>query len=334
MRAFDTRRATTGWRASIEVNIGREPRVSVGAAPPLADADSTMKRKTLESGALALLGLGIGANAVLGPLVLGVIRFHVSSAMENQLIGGELVSLFLAAPAAILAAVLWWRSHPAAPVIALGASLYALYTYPQYVVGPQYERYAGNSEFFFPLYLTLILLALGVTIVAWSRLGRMKLPELSRPLRAFLSAVLSFVSVAFALAWVGSIAAVLGGSPTIGEYQQDQTLFWLIRLMDLGIVIPVGLLTAIGLMRRASWSSRMAYAVVGFQTLLVSAVASMAVVMSKRDDPGANPVLMGVTLVTSVVLAVIFFRLVQVLMRGERFGNAALRHLVGNLKEA
>lgn len=293
-----------------------------------------MNRRTLEATALALLGLGIGANAVLGPLVLNVIRFHVSAPMENQLLGGEVVSLLLVAPAAIFAALLWSRSHPVAPVIALGASLYALYTYPQFVVGPQYERYAGNNEFFFPLYLALILLALGITITAWSRLRGMRLPDLSRPLRNLFSAVLILVSVVFAFAWIASIAAVLGRAPMIGQYQQDQTLFWLIRLMDLGFVIPAGLLTAAGLLRRASWSPRMAYAFVGIQTLLVAAVASMAMVMSIREDPEANSILTGVTLATSILLAVIFFRLVRALTHSERFGNASSGHLVGDLIEA
>lgn len=297
-------------------------------------SELTMKGKTLETSALALLGVGIGVNAVLGPLVLNVISFHISPVMQNQLLGGELVSLLLVAPAAVLGAVLWWRSHPAAPVIALGASLYALYTYPQFVVGPQYERYAGNNEYFFPLYLTLLLLALGVTVTAWSRLGRMQLPGLSRPLCNFFSGVLIFISVAFALAWIGSIAAVLGRAPVIGSYQQDPTLFWLIRLMDLAFVIPVALLTAVGLLRRASWSPRMAFALIGFETSLVAAVASMAIVMSIRNDPGASSILTGVTIVTSALLAVIFSRLLRALTLSERTGRAGFAQHTGDLKQA
>jgi hypothetical protein len=293
-----------------------------------------MKRKTVETSALALLGLGIGANAVLGPLVLNVIRFHVSPIMQNQLLGGELVSLLLVAPAAMLGALLWWRSHPAAPVIALGASLYALYTYPQFVVGPQYERYTGNNEYFFPLYLTLILLALGVTITAWSRLGGMKLPGLPRRLGIFFSGVLIFVSIAFAFAWIGSIAAVLSKAPTIDAYQHDPTLFWLIRLMDLGFVIPAALVTAAGLLRRSSWSPLMAFALIGVQTLLVAAVASMAIVMSIREDPGASSALTGVTIVTSLLLAVIFLRLLRALSLNEHVGDSGFGQHVGNLKEA
>ena len=90
--------------------------------------------------ALIVLGVLIAISAVLGPLVLGVVRFHVSAAAEAQLVGGEVVSLLVAAPLAIIAGLLWLRGNPLAPVLALGPSAYSLYMYVQYVVGPQYEQ--------------------------------------------------------------------------------------------------------------------------------------------------------------------------------------------------
>src|SRR4051794_26922096 len=71
-----------------------------------------MKRDRVAAGASTLLGIGIAANALLGPLVLGVIRIRESANMENQLLGGELTSLFLAAPLAIVGGLLWWRGNP------------------------------------------------------------------------------------------------------------------------------------------------------------------------------------------------------------------------------
>lgn len=277
-----------------------------------------MKTRNLGSIALVLLGVGIAGNAVLGPLGLGIIKPHISASMENQLLGGELASLFVAAPVAFVAAILWWRSHPAAQVLALGVSLYSLYTYPQFVIGPQYERYGGNNEYFFPLYLALVLLALGITVIAWARLGELDLPKPSRGVSNVLSGVLIFVSFAFALAWISSIAAVLGRAPLIGEYQQDQTLFWMIRLLDLGFVIPAALITSVGLMRRASWSVRLAYSFVGLQTLLVIAVACMAATMSIRNDAAANSILAETTILIAIVLAAIYWRILRALTPDKR----------------
>ena len=277
-----------------------------------------MKTRNLGSIALVLLGVGIAGNAVLGPLGVGVIKLHISASMENQLLGGEFGSLFVVAPVALLAAILWWRSHPTAPVLALGVALYSLYTYPQFVLGPEYARYSGNNEYFFPLYLTLVLLALGITIIAWGWLGKVNLPQPPRGLSNVFAAVLILVSVVFSFAWISSIAAVLGRTPLVGEYQQDQTLFWMIRLLDLGFVIPAAVLTAVGLMRRAPWSRRLAYAFVGMQTLLMTAVACMAATMSIRNDPGASSVLVETTILLAIVLAAICLRLLRLLARDKR----------------
>jgi hypothetical protein len=53
----------------------------------------------------------------------------------------------------------------------------------------------------------------------------------------------------------------------------------------------------------------------------------------RRDKQAKTLILTGVTLATSILLAVIFFRLVQALTHSERFGNAGFEQLVGDLKE-
>lgn len=232
--------------------------------------------------ALICLGVLVAASAMLGPLVLGVVRFHVSAGAEAQLVGGEIVSLLVVAPLAVIAGVLWLRGNALAPALALGPAGYSLYMYVQYIVGPQYERYPGNNEYAFPLYLTLIILSWGIGLSAWRALATTPLPPLSSGTRRALAALMLVLNVMFTFAWISSIVAVLAGpstTPVWQEYEQDQTLFWLVRAMDLGFVIPASFAVAVGLLRRTTWAVTLAYAFLGFQTLMVAAVAGMAMMM-------------------------------------------------------
>ena len=56
---------------------------------------------------------GLLVNTILGPLVLDAIDYPISQTIENQLIGLELVSVFVVAPLCAAAAVLGGRGHPA-----------------------------------------------------------------------------------------------------------------------------------------------------------------------------------------------------------------------------
>lgn len=56
-----------------------------------------------------VLGPGVAASAILGPLGLGVIRFRTPPNMESQFVGGEIVSLIVVALLANMAGGLWLR---------------------------------------------------------------------------------------------------------------------------------------------------------------------------------------------------------------------------------
>jgi hypothetical protein len=236
----------------------------------------------------------MAASAILGPLALGRIVFRVSPSAESQLLGGEIVSLVIAAPLGVAAGVLWLRGSRLGPALGIGPALYGLYTYLQFILGPEYSRYPGNNEAYFPLYVALTLLAWVLAVRAWMALDPLSVVQPSTLARRGLAWVLIILNVLFALAWLGSIAAVLGG--TAGpEYTADPTLFWLVRTMDLAFVIPAALITGTGLLRGAVWATRSAYAVTSFQTLEVAAVAAMAAGMTLRGDPAASPPLLGMT---------------------------------------
>jgi hypothetical protein len=90
--------------------------------------------------------------------------------------------------------------------------------------------------------------------------------------------------------------------------------------MDLAFVIPAAFITSVGLLRRAPWATKLTYAVAAFLTLEVGAVAGMSIAMTLRDDPAADPALLVVTVVSTLALAAVYARLLQVAQRAGTAG--------------
>ena len=81
------------------------------------------------------------------------------------------------------------------------------------------------------------------------------------------------------------------------EYLAAPVVFWLVKFMDLGLVVPAVTAVAIGALRGRAWAIEATYAVVGWIALLGSSVAGMAIVMQATGDPAstiANTIAFGV----------------------------------------
>ena len=87
------------------------------------------------------------------------------------------------------------------------------------------------------------------------------------------------------------------------EYASSPTPFWLVKLMDLGIVVPAAVVVGLGVLRRAAWAQRVAYPLLIWLTCLGASVTAMAVVMLADGDPDASPVLVVGFAVVTVALA-------------------------------
>lgn len=270
------------------------------------------------------LAVGIAANSILGPLFLGVIRIRESASMETQMLGGELTSLFLAAPLALVAGILWWRGHRLAPAVGIGPAGFAMYTYVQFILVPDYTRYDGNSERFFPLYLVLVMLGGWLVWRAWHELWSVRIANLTSNVADAFGVLLLVVNGAFAIGWIASIVLLMIDGPT-AEYQAHATGFWLVRLVDLGFIIPFGLTTGVGLLIRAPWASRNAYALVGTQTLLACAVSGMAIRMWLSNDPGVSATLLAASTTSAVAFMVAYVLLMRTVARSHRVVAPATR---------
>ena len=83
----------------------------------------------------------------------------------------------------------------------------------------------------------------------------------------------------------------------------DPGVFWVVKLMDLGIVVPVALAVGIGLLRGAGWARRPMHVLLTACTGLGASVTAMAVVMLLNADPDASPALAAGFAVFTLVFA-------------------------------
>ena len=254
------------------------------------------------AGALAALAAGVALTAVLGPLVLGVLVHRTSDTTLNQLLGVDLANLFVVAPFSVAVAVLAWRRHRAAPVLALGPAVYAVYTFTQVIVGQEYLRLPGNVERFFPLLLVVFVLGAVIAVAAWTAIDDLPAPShrLERMVGVTLLAVAVFLVVGQHLP---TLPDALSDHPTRVEYTSSPTPFWLVKLMDLGIIVPAALATGVGLLRHRAWAHRAMYAILGGYTLIAAAVAAMALVMLRNGDPDASAGMAAAFVTFAAVLA-------------------------------
>lgn len=185
--------------------------------------------------------------------------------------------------------MLAWRGHLAGPVVALGPAFYALYTSFQLAVGGDVARHPGNSERFFALHLAGFVLAGAIAMGAWLVIEVRDLPPVSRRvdrvLGWFTLVVAGFLAVGLHLP---GLVDAWRDQPTGTEYLADPVVFWLVKMMDLGLVVPVLVAVGIGLLAGRDRVGTARYAVVGWIALLGSAVAGMAVVMQATQDPAAS----------------------------------------------
>jgi hypothetical protein len=281
------------------------------AGPPRISQVREIRRHYWLGIASIAFGAGLIANSLLGPLVADAIDYPWSESMRNQAIGLEAISLFLVAPLCIVAGALAIRGHRAAPLLAIGPAAYTAYMFPQYVVGPEYTRYAG----ILPLHVSLFILGTGVAVASWNATDPERLPSMSRRSERRYAALL-FVLAAFILSrYLPALGAAIAGDPIAAEFGQDVSMYWSIFLLDLGLVVPATVAAAIGLLRGTSWARKALYAVFGWFALVPPSVAAMGIVMVIKDDPNASVGQAIVLSVAAVAFATLAIRLYRPLFR-------------------
>lgn len=266
--------------------------------------------RILFGAALIILGIGAATLALIGPLGAGLLEYHVSTGAAGQARGGDVAGLVLVAPTAVAAGILVLRRHRLGPVLALSPAAYGLYMYFQLAISGDPARYPGNSEYFFPFLLGLfilcglvLLMAVQVPVPPGVRPSRL----LDRVIGIYFLVVATFLVLGLHLP---GLRAVWQGAPS-SEYLADPGLFWIVKTMDLGIVVPIAVIAGVSLLRSPERVGLLRYGLTGWAALLVSSVAGMAVVMQATGDPAGslvNTVVFGAFALLALALAVLIHR--------------------------
>lgn len=250
---------------------------------------------------LLLLAIGIAVNSIIGPFVSGIVTYPYSDSVRNMTIGLDAVSLIFVVPITVLVAGYVYRGQQIGYIAAISPSAYAMYTFFQLIIGPQYIEYSPVVI----LHLALFILS-GFTLVnAWQRIQVKDLPHFNPRRKKIYAIVLFLLAIFTSLNYIASIPQIFKGGTIPATYVEDPTVYWSIFLLDLGFVLPITIAVSVGLLKNRGFAQKAVYGMVGWYTLVVASVAGMFVAMFLNGDSNVSAEIVFALL--SVVLLVVMF---------------------------
>lgn len=216
----------------------------------------------------------------------GLYKFETVSGAA-QLIGGDIVTLFVAVPLLIMASLLYARGSLRSKVLLSGTLAYFLYTYTSLAMLAAYNE-------LFLVYVALFSMSLFAFVMTLLEIDVTSLPDHFSggfPRRGIAGFAL-FVGAVVALMWLGRIVPALMSGATPFGLESYTTL--VIQVLDLGIMVPVAFVGGMLLLKKAPFGYLLSSIVLVKGFSLGAAVSAM----------GLMQVLAGVQV--SVVEAAVF----------------------------
>lgn len=215
---------------------------------------------------------------------------HDSVSMAAQAIAQDYVTLFLGVPLLLLSFYLYRKGLLKGSLLLTGTLGYFLYTYVSYSFLSMYNSMfliyvALMSASFFAFTLMMI----SFEIVNLPMFFSEKMPV------KFLGGFLLFVSFVFGMMWTGKLGFPLLNNTSPPEDLQHYTTF-VIQALDLGFVVPVGLLAGVLLIMRNPFGYLLAPVIIIKEITLLTAMTAMVILQIKAG------VEIGYLLVGSIIL--------------------------------
>lgn len=242
-----------------------------------------------------LIGLLLMVLSTFGPLWLNIIKYKTSVSAIYQTQGQDLVNLLIVVPICIIGGILQLLNQKSAKYFLISVPVYiSLYTGLAYGVGMEWSNpnYNGsyNSNQYFWLFLILIFGGIFLAFYSFSRFSEKDAPNFStKNIRIFTFIYVIFI-IAFIFLWLSEINLVnTTGNTENGSYSESPTVFWVVKYLDLGITLPLGLLSLYLFNTRPKKAYPLLLLFFGFFVTLTSAVNAMMFVMLLNNDPAVQP---------------------------------------------
>lgn len=224
--------------------------------------------------------------AVEGPLFLHHIKYKTADIINNQVMGQDIVNLFLLSPILIVGGVSLFLKKRIARYLLIITPLYLVYFALSYIIGWEWSspKYSGNSEqytyyFLFVLVSSLIILLYSLSIFPKDVVSTFKKKGL-----IIYSILFSFFLLIFASMWIKEIQEVIA-TGTTRAYDIAPAAFWLVRIFDLGFTIPLGFISLYLLWVRPNTTYPVQFMFYGFFITMIAAVNAMGIMMYLNNDP-------------------------------------------------
>jgi hypothetical protein len=224
--------------------------------------------------------------AVQGPLWLNHIRYKTHPIVINQLLGQDVVNLFVMSPLLIVGGILLILKKQLAKYFLILSPLYLLYFTLSYMIGWEWmgQNYSGNSHLYFFHFLFVLISAFLILLYTLHIFPKHVTNSFSKKGLTIYSIVYSVFLLMFASMWIKGVTEVMT-TGTYNGYDIAPTAFWLVRTIDLGFCIPLGFVSIYLLWVRPNQSYAIQFLFYGFFSTQIVAVLAMALMMYIHHDP-------------------------------------------------
>ena len=229
--------------------------------------------------------------AVLGPAILGVIRYRTSQSGIWQTQAFDITDLIVLAPLLLIGGVLQLLKKDGAKFFLVLTPITLMYAGLEYGLGQEWGStvYTGNSEAYSWLFLILVVGGLILLIGSLSRFTVEDAPAFkTKWLRIYVGIMAVFLLVFMAM-WASQISQVVStGNTSTGDYLAAPNAWWVTRFLDLGITIPTGFLALMLLLSKPKKAYPLVLLFFGFFITLGTAVNASAIVEVINHDPSIS----------------------------------------------
>lgn len=261
----------------------------------VASAGRVRGEELLPNGVLvaaAFLGaIVVAAVALMGPLGLGIIRYRTSQSAIWQATGVDAVNLILMVPVLVIGGVLLLMRRDGAKYFLILAPVTLFSLALEAGAGQEWGNpaYTGNVERYAWLFIVELVVALVLLVGTVPRFTERDAPSFPRRGLRIYVAFMTLFLVLFTAMWLGELVEVsTTGNTASGSYANAPVAFWIVRLMDLGLSIPLGFLGMYLLLTRPAKAYSLVLLFFGFFVSMGTSVTAMGLVMVANHDPEAQ----------------------------------------------